>query len=80
MLVIEVSDSTFVHDRDTKGPMYAEAGIEEYWIVNLVNAQLLVYRDPVDGEYRSMRILGKDDTITPLAFPDVTIAVSEILA
>ena len=79
-LVIEVSDITLVHDRDTKGPMYAEAGIEEYWIVNLVNSLLLVYRQPVDGVYRSVQMLGKDDSITPLAFPDVTIAVWEILA
>ena len=80
LLVIEVSDSTLAHDRDTKGPIYAQAGIEEYWIVDLVNSQLLVYRQPVDGAYRSVRVLGKEDTVQPLAFPDVTIAVSEILA
>ena len=80
LLVIEVSDSTLVHDRDTKGPLYAQAGIAEYWIVNLVTMQLMVYRRPVDGEYRDVRVLGKGDTIQPLAFQDVTIEVAEILA
>ena len=80
LLVIEVSDSTLVHDRDTKGPMYAQAEIAEYWIVNLVNSQLLVYRRPGDGVYHEVQTLGKEDTVQPLNFPDVTIAVSEILA
>jgi Uma2 family endonuclease len=80
LLLIEVSDSTLPHDRDTKGPMYAAAGIQEYWIVNLVDSLLVVYRQPVDGVYRSVTMFGKDDSIQPLAFPDVTIAVSEILA
>jgi Uma2 family endonuclease len=80
LLLLEVSDSTLPHDRDTKGPMYAAAGIQEYWIVNLVDSLLVVYRQPVDGVYRSVTMLGKDDSIQPLAFPDVTIAVSEILA
>jgi hypothetical protein len=39
----------------------------------------MVYREPVDGTYRSLRVLTRDDTIQPLAFPDVSIAVSEIL-
>ena len=80
LLLIEVSDSTLAHDRDTKGPMYAAAGIAEYWIVNLVTSQLLVHRDLVDGVYRSVETFGNEDSISPLAFPDVTIAVAEILA
>ena len=79
LLLIEVSDSTLVQDRDTKGPMYAAAGIPDYWIVNLVDSALLVYRRPVDGAYRSEQVLGREDTIQPLAFPDVSIAVADIL-
>jgi Uma2 family endonuclease len=79
-IVIEVSDSTLTHDRDTKGPMYAAAGIADYWIVDLVHSQVLVYREPIDGVYRDVQALAKGDTIRLLAFPDVTIAVSEILA
>lgn len=80
LLLVEVSDSSLEYDRDTKAAIYAQAGIADYWIVNLMDSQLLVYRQPVDGAYRSMQTLGKEDSVQPLAFPDVTIAVSEILA
>ena len=80
LLLIEVSESSLEYDRTTKAPIYAQAGIAEYWIVNLVDSQLLVYRQPIDGVYRSVTVLGKGDTIQPLAFPDITIDVSEILA
>jgi Uma2 family endonuclease len=80
LLLIEVSDSSLDYDRKTKAAVYAQAGIAEYWIVNLVDMQLMVYRRPVDGEYRDIQILGKGDSIQPLAFRDVTIDVAEILA
>jgi Uma2 family endonuclease len=80
LLLIEVSDSSLDYDCKTKAAVYAQAGIAEYWIVNLVAMQLMVYRRPVDGEYREVRVLGKEDAIQPLAFPDVTIDVAEILA
>jgi len=79
LLLIEVSGSTLAYDRDTKGPMYAQAGIPEYWIVNLVDLTLLVHREPVDGVYRSVTVLVQGDTVQPLAFPDVSIAVAEIV-
>jgi Uma2 family endonuclease len=46
LLIVEVSDTTLSFDRDTKGSLYAAAGVPEYWIVNLVHQQLEIYRDP----------------------------------
>ena len=80
LLLIEVSDSSLAYDRETKAAVYAQAGIQDYWIVDLVNMQLLVHRQPVDGVFRSVQALGEEDSVQPLAFPDVAIAVSEILA
>jgi Uma2 family endonuclease len=80
LLLIEIADSSLAHDRVRKGAVYAQAGIADYWILNLVDATLMVYRRPVDGTYRSEQVLGREDSVQPLAFPDVTIAVSEILA
>jgi Uma2 family endonuclease len=80
LLMIEVADTSLGYDRDTKARVYAQAGIAEYWIVNLVARQIIVLRDPIDGVYRRVEVLGPGDSIRPLAFPDVTIAVSEILA
>src|SRR5262249_24671840 len=46
-LIVEVSDSTLSYDRGRKGSLYARAGVADYWIVNLVDRQVEVYRDPV---------------------------------
>lgn len=45
-LVIEVADSSLDRDRLEKGPIYAEASIPIYWIINLVANQLEVYTAP----------------------------------
>jgi len=79
LLLIEVADSTLPYDRNTKVPMYARAGIVEYWIVDLTSSRLLVYRGPVDGVYQSVETLTREDTVTPLAFAELVIAVADIL-
>jgi Uma2 family endonuclease len=79
MLVIEVSESSLVYDRQTKAPLYARAGIIEYWIVNLIDRVIEVYRDPSDGQYQRVEIVRRGEHLHPLAFPDVTIAVDDVL-
>ncbi|MHB1562106.1 MAG: Uma2 family endonuclease [Isosphaeraceae bacterium] len=79
-LVAEVSDSSLDDDRSVKRSIYAEAGIAEYWIVNLVDDCLEVYRGPQpDGTYREMRVLRRGDVADILALPGVAVAVAEIL-
>jgi Uma2 family endonuclease len=80
LLLIEVADGSLDYDRVTKAAIYAQAGIADYWIVNLVDAQLIVLRQPVEGGYRSVRTLTREDSLSPLAFPDIAISVGEILA
>ena len=46
ILIVEVSDSTLAYDRTQKTSLYAKAGIADYWIVNLINCRLEVYREP----------------------------------
>jgi len=61
LLVIEVGDSSLTHDRDVKGPLYAESRIPEYWIVNLPDDCLEVYRSPQpDGTYADKQVLLRD--------------------
>jgi Uma2 family endonuclease len=76
--VIEYSNSSLNKDTETKRKIYAAAGIREYWVVNLKKMELIVYRDPVDGDYRSETTLitGK---IQPLAFLDVEIEVDRLI-
>ena len=79
LLVIEVSDSTLTYDRNVKGPMYAQAGIRDYWIVNLADGHIEVYRDPSPDGYTSVEVKQRGDNIQFLAFPDASISVSDIL-
>lgn len=79
VLVAEVSDSSLRHDRDTKRMLYAEAEVPEYWVLDVKAKQLEVFRDPREGDYRSRLTLGRGDTITPLAAPEASIPVADLL-
>jgi Uma2 family endonuclease len=79
LLLVEVAESSLAYDRDVKGPMYARAGIPELWIVNLIGHEILVYRDPSPEGYRTLQAARPGDILRPLVFPDVEIAVSDVL-
>jgi Uma2 family endonuclease len=80
LLVVEVADSSLEKDREVMRPLYAENGIVEYWIVNLVDRCLEVHRQPrPDGTYADVRTLRGGDSIDIVALPGVTIAVSDIV-
>jgi Uma2 family endonuclease len=55
LLIVEVSDTTLRYDRSTKGGFYAKHGIQDYWIVNLVDKHVEVYRNPVPDRAHSNR-------------------------
>ncbi|PWU22018.1 MAG: hypothetical protein C5B48_10700 [Candidatus Rokuibacteriota bacterium] len=85
-LVVEVADSSLELDRRHKGSLYARAGIEEYWIVNLVDRVVEVYRDPaVDlsapyaWRYHSAETLRAPAVVLSLALPSARIAVADLL-
>ena len=84
-LVVEVSESSLRFDRHHKGSLYARAGLADYWIVNLVDRVLEVYRDPVQDaatafgwRYGSAATLGPDASITPLALSGAGIRVVDL--
>ena len=79
LLIIEVADSSVEYDQGGKSLLYARAGIQEYWIVNLPAQIVEVHRQPRDGSYRSLLRLTVGDTADLLAFPDVTLSVAAIL-
>ena len=81
VLVVEISDSSLRYDREYKQGLYAASGTPEYWILNLIDYRLEVYRDP-DQEretYRSCTVLIRNDTVSPLARPDASISVADLL-
>ncbi|HMN27443.1 MAG TPA: Uma2 family endonuclease [Caldilineaceae bacterium] len=79
VLVIEVADSSLLHDRERKRQSYARAGIPEYWLINLSDHCLEVFRNPENGDYQFHLILSPAESITPLTHPRRTIAVRDLL-
>jgi len=84
VLVVEVADSTLAADRLRKGPLYARAGVPDYWILNLIDGVLEVYRGPVRSPngrwtYRRVPILRPSASITPLGAPKARVRVADLL-
>jgi Uma2 family endonuclease len=86
LLLVEVSETTLRFDRGVKASLYARAGIADYWIVNLVDQQLEVHRNPVADSsqpfgfgYADVITLTATDYVTPLAAPQARIAVADLL-
>jgi len=78
-LLVEVASTSLLYDRHVKGPLYAEAGIRDYWIVDIAGGAVETYREPsASGFQRTERVL-RGGTLTPLAFPDVTLTIADIL-
>jgi Uma2 family endonuclease len=85
-LVVEVAESSLALDRGQKASLYARGGIADYWILNLVDRVLEVYRRPaVDAagafgwRYTSMEIVRPGASVAPLESPSARIAVADLL-
>lgn len=78
-LVIEVARSSLAYDREVKAVLYAGSDVDEYWIVNQAEGVVEVYRDARDGRWRSVATCGRAETISLRAFPDVQLAIADIL-
>jgi Uma2 family endonuclease len=77
--VIEFSNSSLKKDLNPKAKIYAAAGLAEYWVANLQAMELVVMRDPLNGEYQ-LRTTHSRGVIYPLAFPDLEIAVEQLIS
>lgn len=78
-LLIEYSNTTLKKDLEIKSSIYAESGIEEYWVVNLKDLQLTVFRHPTPNGYAT-ELTFTEGTIAPSAFPDVEIEVRQLFS
>ncbi len=83
-LIVEVSDSTLRLDRTKKAVLYAQNKIQDYWILNLKDRCLEVYRQPKKDKklgfiYTERRIFTETDKVSPLAMPDAKIKIADLL-
>jgi len=77
--VVEVSDTSLQYDRTKKARVHAQAGILDYWIVNLVEGVVEVHRDPGTEGYGTITRLGAGDSVSPLAGGGSSVAVGDLL-
>jgi Uma2 family endonuclease len=85
-LIVEVAETSLRFDRDRKGSLYARARVPDYWIVNLIEGVLHVYREPRPApeapygwRYADVQTLGRNDSVSPLAVPSARIVVADLL-
>ena len=79
-LLVEIADTSIRYDREEKLSFYAKGQIMEFWLVNLPERVIEVYREPsADGIYRSTSKVYPNETVGLKAFPELTIAVSDLL-
>jgi Uma2 family endonuclease len=79
LLLVEVADASIDFDREVKREIYAENGIAEFWILNLVDRTLEVYRQPQPtGQYADARVLTADERVELERLPGEAFAVSEL--
>lgn len=78
-LVVEVADSTLKQDCEIKDKLYAQAGIADYWVLDLKNRQLHVFRNPTPTGYTSHLTLSEPNEVEPRLFPGLILSLTAIL-
>jgi Uma2 family endonuclease len=80
LLLIEVADSSLDYDCGEKAELYAAAGIEDYWVVDLQHRQIHVFRKPTPNGFETRSTARFGDELRPIRFPDVCLDVSALLS
>lgn len=81
LLVIEISQSTLSFDREVKSGIYSQAGIPEYWIIDLDSGRVEVRREPKEGVgYAEIRLYTAGEVVAPMARPEALLKVEDLLS
>ncbi len=78
-LLIEIADTTLKTDTGIKAQEYAKSGLKDYWVLDLKNRQLLVFRQPTEAGYQNKQTLPENSSISPLQFPQITLQIQQML-
>ena len=79
-LIVEVAETSLPFDRTAKAKLYAEYHIPEYWIVNIGDRQLEVFRDPSTSGYETCKVLRSDESVTPLHAPSFSLPLMDLFS
>lgn len=86
LLIVEVSNTTLAYDLGTKAELYAKAGVEDYWVLDVIGRRLTVFRRPYADAarehgywYASVQAFGESEAVSPLAVASAQIVVVDLL-
>lgn len=78
-LIVEVSDTTLHFDLRTKALLYARAGVNEYWVTDILGRQMHCHRNPTPNGYAEVVVYGEAETISLQTLPEVSVRLSDLL-
>jgi Uma2 family endonuclease len=76
---VEIADASLAFDRDRKRPLYAEAGVAEFWLADLTTNSVIRHRDPAGRIYQTVERHPRGETIAPILLPECRIPVDVLL-
>lgn len=79
LLAVEVSDTTLKYDSDTKAALYAEFGIPEYWVLDVIQDVLIVRTSPSNGQYLKTAVFRRGETLRLQKLQETLFSTDEIL-
>ncbi len=78
LLLLEVADSSIDYDRGVKLPLYAQAAIAEYWLINLIDQTVEAYTQPIATGYQAVVRAGRGDSLRATLLPDLNLPVDRL--
>jgi Uma2 family endonuclease len=78
LLLIEVAETRVRYDTGTKARLYASTGIADYWVVDVKNQTVIVFRDPLAGEYQSRQPFRENEAVQALAYPKLLLRPADL--
>lgn len=79
VLLVEVADASLKFDTQTKALLYARLGVAEYWVINVVNLETRVHRQPGGGKYGYVRRIAPTRALSPGLLPDLTLRLADVV-
>jgi Uma2 family endonuclease len=77
-VLVEIAHSSRANDLGQKALLYASAGIEDYWVLDVAAKSVIVHRDPVEGVYTSVQSFNVPQSISSLKVPEISVAVADL--
>ncbi len=78
LLIIEVTGTTIETDRTVKLPLYAQAGINEVWLINLPDERIELYAAPVGGVYQTVQHFARGEDVQAQTLPGLVVSIADV--